>query len=87
VELAIRSNAGLVELVMAASDDAVRLLPIFAGGGGRGSLPVPTKRCSILTLVFQVTSVALQAATLELLEHLGRSNDRSWSLMRSASPR
>ena len=38
---------------------------------GGGSLPIPTRGCSLLTLAFQVASVALQGVGLELLEHLG----------------
>jgi len=38
---------------------------------GRGGLPVLTRGCGLLALVFPVTSVTLQGSNLELLEHLG----------------
>src|SRR5882724_9169709 len=38
---------------------------------GRGSLPVPTRGCGLLALVFPVMSVTLQGGDLELLERLG----------------
>src|SRR5882724_9393938 len=43
----------------------------FYWRSGRGSLPVPTRGCGLLTLAFPVTSVALQGGDLELLECLG----------------
>ena len=43
----------------------------FSWCRGRGSLPVTTRGCGLLSLAFPVTSVALQGGDLELLEHLG----------------
>jgi len=61
---------GLVRLVVAASDDAVGLLPILLARRKRQPA-CSDQRHGLLALAFPVTSVALQGGDLELLEHLG----------------
>src|SRR5882724_10069034 len=71
-ELAIRSNAWVGVTGCGCIRRCGRVVAVrFCWRGGRGSLPVPTRGCGLLALVFPVTSVALQGGDLELLECLG----------------
>ena len=62
---------GLVQLVMVVSDDTVGMLPNFAGSEDEVDCLFQPEGVGLLTLVFPVTSVALQGSDLELLECLG----------------
>src|SRR5882724_10684970 len=70
-ELAICPNAWVGATGRGCIGRCGRVSARFYLCGGRGSLPVPTRGCGLLTLAFPVTSVALQGGDLELLECLG----------------
>src|SRR5882724_4749548 len=70
-ELAIRPNAWVGVTGCGCIRRCSRVAARFCWCGGRGSLPVLTRGCSLLALAFPVTSVALQGGDIELLERLG----------------
>src|SRR5882724_1722604 len=70
-ELAICPNAWVGAAGRGCIGRCGRVAARFYWCRGRGSLPVPTRGCSLLALAFPVMSVALQGGDLELLECLG----------------
>ena len=60
---------GLVQPIVGASDNAVRLLPDFVGAEVEADCLFQPEG-GLLTLAFPVVSVALQGIGLELLEYL-----------------
>src|SRR5882724_11444446 len=69
-ELAIRPKAWVGATGHGCIRRCSRVAARFHWCGGRGSMPVSTRGCSLLALAFPVTSVT-QGGDLELLERLG----------------